>query len=115
VLLKVSNCSNVYRLFLQTTASINRLTVCPLAVRWTGGTQWHNEDPRDLHFPNCMISYTMEGSAMQHNTVLWLARLKDRAATGRSINSAAGAVCGVVRFHEGAHYFQKSQRCYGTR
>ena len=33
VLLKVSKCSDVYRLFPQTTASINKLTVCPLAVR----------------------------------------------------------------------------------
>jgi len=48
----------------------------------------------------------MTGSAMQHSIVLRLARLKVRAATGRSINGAAGAICGVVRHHQGVLYFQ---------
>jgi len=48
----------------------------------------------------------MAGSAMQHNTVLRLARHKVRAPTGHSINSAAGAICGVARLHQGVLYFQ---------
>ena len=43
---------------------------------------------------------------MQHNTAVWVARLKARAATGRSINRAIGAIRGFVRLHQGVLYFQ---------
>ena len=56
-----------------------------------------------MHFPKCIISYTVKGSVMQHNTAVWVARLKARAATGRSINRAIG---GFVRLQQGVLYFQ---------